>query len=325
MNDNPKIKHLVLAGGGVCGFSIYGALKASHEDGFWNMANIESIYGTSVGAIFATIISLKYDWQTVDDYLIKRPWQTVFKFDMYSIINSIQNRGIFTIKTIEEVFLPLFKGKDIDIGITMSGLYELTGIELHFYTTVLETFDLVDISYKTHPDWKVVDAVYCSCSLPIVFAPFVYVSNLPQCNSTWYFDGGMLCNYPIHQCLADHPNVDEILGLSQNVCRAEEPANDLSLFDYLFMIINRMIKRVDMVTELPGIKEIKIHSSGISIYELYLAASTADERIRLIELGAQNWEIFRASVPLLKEEEEEPLLAETTYVSIDSKEEEQKI
>jgi len=99
IDDDPKIKikHLVLAGGGVCGFSTYGALRESHKSGFWDINNIESIYSTSVGAIFATILSLKYEWSVIDDYLIKRPWQHLFKFNMYSIINSFQNMGIFDI------------------------------------------------------------------------------------------------------------------------------------------------------------------------------------------------------------------------------------
>ena len=77
------IRHIVCSGGGVTGFSFYGILKECYARGIWKVENIQTIYGTSVGSIFAVILALNYDWQTMDDYLIKRPWQNVFKFNLY--------------------------------------------------------------------------------------------------------------------------------------------------------------------------------------------------------------------------------------------------
>jgi predicted acylesterase/phospholipase RssA len=76
------IKHLVIAGGGpyAC-YIYYGILKESQKQGLWDIKNIKSIYGTSAGAILAVLLSLKYSWETMDNYVIKRPWQNVFKFD----------------------------------------------------------------------------------------------------------------------------------------------------------------------------------------------------------------------------------------------------
>jgi predicted acylesterase/phospholipase RssA len=299
------IKHLVIAGGGVCGFSIYGALRESHKDGYWNINNIESIYSTSVGAMFATILSLKYEWSVIDDYLIKRPWHQLFKFNMYSIINSFQNMGIFNVKIVEEIFSPLFKGKDIPITVTMKELYEITGIELHFYSTTLDTFEMVDFSYKTHPDWAVTDALYCSSCLPIIFAPF-------SKDGTWYFDGGTYWNYPIHPCIKNvtEENVDEIFGFDRQIILqgpapapgpGPEPEPDSSvmhkestLFDYLFVIMNKTIERA-FETAIPSIikHEIKIHSNKMSLYDMYSVASSSDERIRLIEIGMKNWTDYK--------------------------------
>jgi predicted acylesterase/phospholipase RssA len=310
------IKHLVIAGGGVCGFSIYGALRESHKDGFWNINNIESIYSTSVGAMFATILSLKYEWSIIDDYLIKRPWHQLFKFNMYSIINSFQNMGIFNVKIMEEIFSPLFKGKDIPITVTMKELYEITGIELHFYSTTLDTFEMVDFSYKTHPDWAVTDALYCSSCLPIIFAPF-------SKDGTWYFDGGTYWNYPIHQCIKNvtEENVDEIFGFDrQIVLPGPAPATvansnesvstgsvdssvmhkESTLFDYLFVIMNKTIERA-FETAIPSIvkHEIKIHSNKMSLYDMYAAASSPDERSRLIEVGMKNWTDYKKTKNIL--------------------------
>ena len=83
-NTTPIIKHIVCSGGGVAGFTFYGILKEANKQGIWDIENIETMYGTSVGSIVNTILSLKYDWKDIDDYLMKRPWDMVYNVNMYS-------------------------------------------------------------------------------------------------------------------------------------------------------------------------------------------------------------------------------------------------
>jgi predicted acylesterase/phospholipase RssA len=64
------------------------------------MKNIESIYGTSAGAIVAVMISLRYDWDTINDYIIKRPWHDVFPIKIQNILDAYTKKGIFDIKTV---------------------------------------------------------------------------------------------------------------------------------------------------------------------------------------------------------------------------------
>ena len=52
------IKHLVFSGGGPIGLISYGAAKQLNKKKFWEIENIETIYGTSVGAYMGTLISL---------------------------------------------------------------------------------------------------------------------------------------------------------------------------------------------------------------------------------------------------------------------------
>ncbi|NDH07627.1 hypothetical protein EBX93_17210, partial [bacterium] len=97
---------------------------------------------------------------------------------------------------------------DLSLKTTLAELYEKTQIETHYYTTELNRFELVDLSYKTHPDWTVADAVRVSCTLPMVFDPMIHEG---KC----YVDGGLLSNYPVEQCAKDWPeDLDEILGVS---------------------------------------------------------------------------------------------------------------
>ena len=66
------IKHLIISGGGVYGFSFYGMLKELNLNKVWNISNIKTIHATSAGTVIATIIALNYDWETMDKYIYNK-------------------------------------------------------------------------------------------------------------------------------------------------------------------------------------------------------------------------------------------------------------
>lgn len=186
---DPPIRHLVVPGGGINGFTNYAILRDSNKDSFWSFSNLESIYATSSGSIIATIICLKYDWATLDDYLLKRPWHLVFKTELQVFLKAFSSRGLFELKQVREIFMPLFRGKDLSVDITLQEFYEWSGIDLHIFATELND-DIckdIDFSHTTHPNWKLIEAIYCSSCLPVFFQPFLKDG---QC----FVDGGVLKN-----------------------------------------------------------------------------------------------------------------------------------
>lgn len=275
------IKHIVISGGGVNGFSFYGVLRETASQKLWKMENIETIYGTSIGSMLAVMISLKYDWETLDDFLIKRPWNQVYKFDMYSILDSFQKRGIFNIKVIEDTFLPLFKGKDIPIDITLSDFHDLTGVDIHFFTTEIVEFTLTDISYKTHPDWRVTEAVFCSCALPVVLAPLIK-------NDKCYVDGGLLCNYPIQQCIQNGAKPNEILGVTRvsDTHSYKKISEDSTLLDCIMAIIAKTVEKIFATVKLSMIEhEYCVPAQAMSIYDIHNVTSNIEMRNQFIQKG----------------------------------------
>lgn len=282
VNNEEKtiIKHIVCSGGGIAGFAFYGAIKECYNQGLWHIDNIETIYGTSIGTVLAVVLALKYDWKTLDDYLIKRPWQNVFKFNLYTIIESLQRGGIFGREVIADFFLPLFNGKDISIDITMLELYEVTKIEIHMFATEINNFNITDISYKTHPDWKVIDAVYSSSAIPIIFSPLFK-------DNSCYCDGAFFTNYPLNECIHNGAKPEEIIGLNcvfknQNVDLVN---SESSLFDYIMTIIKKLISTKTPIMLHKIAHEFCINISSISIYDIVNTTSNLDERIRLIQHG----------------------------------------
>ena len=274
------IRHIVCSGGGVTGFSFYGMLRECHKRNLWKLEDIETIYGTSVGSIIAVILALDYDWDTIDDYLIKRPWNNVFKFNLYSIIDSLKKRGIFGMKTIEDTFAPLFNGKDISIDITMQDFYDITKKEIHIFTTDVMQFEVVDISHKTHPEWRLMDAVYASSAIPIIFSPFIK-------DSKCYCDGAMLLNYPLDKCIENGAKNDEIIGLCNDMNAHDEDIfnESCSLLDYGLIIMKKLICAFLSVREHRIKNEFRITSINMSIYDIVSTTTEIDNRIRLIQEG----------------------------------------
>ena len=200
------IKHLVLSGGGPIMIQLLGSIQHLESNKFIDLKNIESIYGTSAGAIVGILICLKYDWETINDYIIKRPWQDVFKIKVDKIFESYSKKGIFDLKTIEKCFKPLFDAKDIPMDITLEDFYKYSNIELHFFSFEINDFKIEDISYLTHPKLSLLTAIHMTCSLPILVTP-VYIDD-----NKFYIDGGIVCNYPLKNCIDSGKNIDEILG-----------------------------------------------------------------------------------------------------------------
>jgi predicted acylesterase/phospholipase RssA len=155
----------------------------------------------------------------------------------------VQNNGIFTRTVTEQILKPLLLGKDILTTVTMEEFFQKTGIELHIMVTNVNAFEPVDVSYKTHPEWSLVDAVHSSCAIPVLFKPISIDGNL-------YCDGGFCVNYPIKQCIENGANPDDVFGIQNTEFDNEEIDTTMfSLFDYIIHLLNKILKKIVTSTE----------------------------------------------------------------------------
>jgi hypothetical protein len=278
----PLIKHIVCSGGGLAGFIFHGVFKECHLREFWDIANIETMYGTSIGSMIIVMLSLKYSWKDMDDYLIHRPWETVYKINMYSLFEIFTKKGLFDRATIQETLSPLLKGKDLSVDITLQELFEYNHIELHIFTVEINEFEVIDISYKTHPDWKVVDAVYSSCALPILFSPCMKEQ---QC----FYDGGILVDYPLEYCISNGANPDEIFSVVRITRTKIELLNEESTFiDNISTLVYRYMEKFKQKNVVKkGKYTVYVENQQISIQNILFTTTESNERIRLIEYGEQ--------------------------------------
>lgn len=285
-HNKPTIKHLVLSGGGITGFSTYGVLRESNKAGFWHIDNIQTIYCTSVGSIFAMFMALlkSFDWDIYDDFMIKRPWHQVFNFNLHNILQSYDTKGIFTNKIIEDIIRPVLSAIDLSIDITLQQLYEYTNIDVHFITSELHSFQMVDLSHTTHPDWRLVDAVYCSSCLPVLFSPFNKDTQL-------YMDGALFQHFPVNACIQNGANIEEIFGINK-LCdeTATQPQID-TLLDYILFLVQKVLDNVSQTPQFVPY-QVNIVSTPITIYDIYKGTSDIGNRKQLIQDGVDAWKNF---------------------------------
>ena len=281
------IKHLVFSGGGPAMIQTLGSVQYLEEHKFIHRNEIETIYGTSAGTIVGTLLCLNFDWETINDYIIKRPWHELFKIQVQNIFDAYTKRGVFDIQIIEKMFKPLFDAKDLSLTITLKELYEYSKIELHFFTFEINDFKLLDISYVTHPELLLTQAILMSCSIPLLITPLLL-------DGKCYIDGGIVCNYPLKCCVDSGKDIDEILGFKNNYTLNTHSVNEESnILDFILTIIFKTIYRLSNEYTEPIIKyEVICDTDLLTLHFLKTSLTSIDSRKDLLHSGIRAAEIF---------------------------------
>jgi predicted acylesterase/phospholipase RssA len=276
------IKHIVISGGGPTGLLSYGAAKHLAQQGFWSYDTVETIYGTSIGSLIGAILCLKHEWSTLDDYIIKRPWEKVI-VDSLEMFELFSCKGMAKLKLLDDIMRPLLESKDLTLGVTLSEFYEYSRISLNVFTVDLNTFRTVQLSHTTHPTLPLMDAIKMSSCMPMLFQPIVR-------DGCCYIDGGIMVNYPLRECLEDtRCQPDEVLGLRNCWNNTNEGIGDQSsLVEYL-RFINLQLVRLVNATAAAGYSiqnEVVCHvKPDITPAEWFSIMSDAGQRLAWIADG----------------------------------------
>ena len=229
------IKHLVISGGAYKGFYTLGSLNYLSNINFYNIEEIETIYGGSVGGMIGLILCLKLDLKDVLEHAINRPWQNLFHFTAEDLLNIIDKKGLLSKDFVVSLFDNFFKNAGISKNATMKDLYNFSKITLYLFTVNIKSFKLETLSHETHPNMKILDAIYMSVAIPFIFQP-------PLCEDCYYVDGGVINPYPLNVCIKDGKNIDEILGFKIIDDKLDSTNEDASIFHFGFYLFYRLIK-----------------------------------------------------------------------------------
>ena len=189
------IKHLVLSGGGHLGLIEAGVLSFLSERGFYSRSQLQTIHATSVGAIIGAVIALDIPWNHVKAYIVERPWDKVFSFNIEKLLTIWNQQSLFPDECFIKIMEPLLKSQGLSSTATLTEVFGFSGIHLNFYAVDVPSIELVRLSHDTYPDMKLVDAIRATCAIPILFSPLIY-------NGQIFADGGFSNNYPLRECVS---------------------------------------------------------------------------------------------------------------------------
>lgn len=198
----PKIENLVLPACSQNLFFLFGAVFLL-KNKFWNITDLKTIHSCSAGAFVAIFILLDIETSILENYLINRPWYNLLPkiSNLFNIFHS--ENGLLDKSILYKAFDPLFKIKNIDININLQDFFTITQKQLYIYTSDITDFKEVILNHETHPDLPLIDAIYMSCSIPIIFKPITY-------NNKIYIDGALFNHHPSHN-LATNSKYNTIL------------------------------------------------------------------------------------------------------------------
>jgi predicted acylesterase/phospholipase RssA len=241
------IKHLVISGGGPTGLLTYGVAAQLAKKDFWHLKDIKSIYGCSIGAYMGVVFSLGYDWEWLDDYFIKRPWEKLAATSTLRFIDMYEKKSVLNEDFLQEAIRPLLRAKELPEEVTLAEFYAFNNIDIHMYATNINSDRLtkIDISHTTHPQLSLIKALQITQAVPILFPPILFGEE--QC----YVDGGLLNNFPLNDCLQQQEcQPAEVLAFKnmwKNTKQTVDTAS--SMFDFFFVLMKKMQASLDTEPE----------------------------------------------------------------------------
>ena len=285
------IKHLVISGGFYNGIKMYGALHELGNRNFYNINNIESIYCTSIGSLIGTLLSLKIDTKIIYDYIHKRPWYKISKIKNISF----QKKGLLDKTFVDDIMKPVLQSKNLKLNITLADLYKYTNIDIHIFSTKVTDMSLVDISYKTHPNLPIIDAIYMSSAIPYFLEPYFY-------NNDFYIDGGVLCNYPLDYCEKDN---DSILGIRTNNVsnNSVNIGNDSTIIQYFLYLNLKLFKSISTKPTKKIKYNLILDVDGMNSTVFNDILHSCDKRLEFLQIGQESATNFLQDIEVKREKE----------------------
>ena len=281
-----SVEHLVLSAGGHNGFRTYGALREAARAGVWGRADLKSIWGTSSGAIIGAMLAMGYDWEWLDDYLIKRPWHKVMSADE-RVLSMYAEAGVYGAEVVRETLAPLLEAKGHSPDIKMAQFSSATGVGFHCVATNVngpDGFEKVVFGGLETPDVPLLIAIAASAAYPFLFKP---IRHGDMCLT----DGAVFSLYPLTEAIDAGCDPERTLGFKHDwgeLCMPVAPG--ANLLDFSGALVTRFWQRTcsnDHRAPPPdGVREVRCSCSLMTCDAMRAAISEEAERASLVAAGA---------------------------------------
>lgn len=229
------VKNLVFSGGGIKCISYIGILKYLEENNM--IKDIQSIAGSSGGAIFAFILILGYTYHELYLLINGLNFEEIKDVTSDNLFQFFNNFGIDTGNKLIKLLKLLINKKygNNSENITFLELFDRTKINLTITGTCLDTNSIEYFNHKSTPDMKLISALRISFSIPIVY-------NKVDLNGKIYVDGGLIDNLPIG---IFHNDIKNTVGFYLNT-NINNNINIHTIDNYMLSILLTLSKKIDL-------------------------------------------------------------------------------
>jgi len=183
-----NLKHLVLSGGGLLGISYIGLFKYFEEKNY--IKTIESITGSSAGAIFGALLALGYTSNELNLIVKQMVFKDYLQINVDSILNFTTQKGFESGNKLNLFIKKCIYNKTNNENLTFIQLYEKYNINLQIGVTNLTQHKFELLNKDSYPDLPIHKAISASIAIPFILEPIII-------NNDIYCDGGILDNLPI--------------------------------------------------------------------------------------------------------------------------------
>lgn len=275
--------NIALSGGGIHTIAFIGCIKYLFETN--KIDELYNVIGSSGGSVICLMIILNYTWEEMRDFFIQicedDELKHLFQYSVKDFLNIFKKYGMNDGSIIIYSVKKMLTFKDLSEDITFIDLIKKTGRNLIIPVTNLTQKKIEYISVDTYPEMKVITAIRMSTSIPIIFEPIKYYTDI-------YVDGLIFSNFPIDYF--DKFTVDT-LGL--NIISTQDTEIEIKTFkDYLNLLCESFFNslyrqktqlKYEYICNIPIPKTIK----NFDIYKLkfILNKELIDE---LIDIGYNN-------------------------------------
>lgn len=245
--------HLIIHGGGILGFCYVGGVKYLLEKNL--LKNVKKYTGTSIGSLICAVLMLDLDINELISFLRKNEFINKKDINLYNFINK------FGLDNGERFRTMLHRISD-KFTLPLDELYEITGKELNIKTVNLSQMKLAVMNYKTFPKVRLIDAIYMSCCIPLLFTPHTYQNDM-------YVDGCILSNSVLYEDNCILLKCTHTFSNNKSV---------KTLFDYIIRIIECILTNIQKDDMVDNVKVININNTKFPIVS-YEYLNNIDEMI----------------------------------------------
>ena len=273
MKDNEYFA--IFGGGGIRGICYCGAYKALME----NNIKLTGYAGSSIGAVFASLIALNYTYDEVYEILAKTGFEMFIDINIDFKKDLAISKGKIFYDWIKEQLERKYYGEIYEKDKMPPVKFCDIKNKLVIYSVDLTNLKFKEFSCEKTPDFEIAQAVRASVSMPGLFTPLEQEDSL-------IVDGDLLKSTPLWRVSNTIKNLDERI-LEFRLEDNETPKKIYNSIEYLNRVYNAISGFatdyiIDLYKEKDKFDYIKINTPDVSVVDFLMPREKKQE---LFDIG----------------------------------------